>query len=323
MTETSQTQSRLSSLRALQERCLKNAGMAPEEAAKKYGLTLAKAEQSPTLSSAKRRPVEVDGNPSSAQYDTRPEDGSQGAKPRLKRPRKRAKRRREKRDLRLEFLDKCRARGQAGANPVPLSTRAYKLAAMVMRDDSGRAALRVLCELPRRVAWAALRAARGGRKRRALHHWVARLRIAQTAFLWAQRVTVRRRGFAAITRGIGLGAVAQAAKNPNGLPYSRSALTATTHHGSEFSADDCGHLRALARCGTFAMWQPARDLPGLREADRGPSGYAYNQYWWPAAWDRDPPEAREAFGVPCPDGWTDGDDGDGDGALKTPWPPPD
>lgn len=93
------------------------------------------------------------------------------------------------------------------------------------------------------------------------------IRVIQCAiFLWVSKGPTRRRGFSGRVRGFG-----------------RGVFAALTGAGKDAIIGHCkgvpGALVALKRAGFVQYGQPPAEK--VRAADRGPSGHAYNVYWFP------------------------------------------
>lgn len=209
--------------------------------------------------------------------------------------------RREKAHV-LRYQQKLRELGQWDAAPLSVPAFVHRRAQLIMADPTGHTARVFLATLPpavaRRTRRCALeptpyrprRVAEGrtlyepsgaplsGRAslwqqpgRRFWEHPAAIRAAASACVLWHLRRPTKRRGFAAVTRGIPRALVAALLQDPKS--GHRPAVTTLYGH----SRGVAGAVRSLEGA-LFQINQPPGDR--VRPCDRGPSGHAFNVYWF-------------------------------------------
>jgi hypothetical protein len=199
---------------------------------------------------------------------------------------------------------KLKALGQHDANPVGVPPEVWRTSELIMGDETAHTARIMIASLPRTVARRIMNAAltpepyKGKRKRRGItlrdpsravldghrKHWespgkrrwthpVAIRTVAIGVALWKLGRRTRRNGFSKVTRGIPREMVAALVQDHNTGVRPHVNTLFGNHRGTP------GDVRALEVAGLFQVNQP----PGSKVAarDRGPSGFAYNVYWWP------------------------------------------
>jgi hypothetical protein len=216
----------------------------------------------------------------------------------------RGKRLRERMERHLvEYKDKLRAAGQADADPIGVPVFVHALTQAIMADPTGHTARIKLASIPPRVARKIIAAAlsprpyRGHRERRdrtlrevrklhlhgparwwqrpGLRRWThpAAIRTVAVALaLFHMRRRTNRKGFVHVVRGMPRRMFCQlAADGLTGVPPGLSALFGNMDEVP-------GAMRALEGAGLIRIQQP----PGLKvePCDRGPSGFAFNTYWF-------------------------------------------
>lgn len=254
----------------------------------------------------------------------------------LRKPKERRSRRRRKADAfaqrgeRLrkrmtkhvqDVKDKLRRAGQKDADPIGVPVTVHGVTQAIMGDPTGHTARIKVSELPPDLARRVIKAClcpdpyEGTRKREGRElrkcdretlkgskkHWEhdgrrrwshpAAIRTANLfVALYRMRRRTGRRGFTSVVRGIPRRMFAALAAD--GLTGVRPGLSAL--YGNMNGTP--GAMRALAQAGAISIQQP----PGrkVEACDRGPSGFAFNTYWFyskafepPAA---EPPEDAAA-----------------------------
>ncbi len=145
-----------------------------------------------------------------------------------------------------------------------------------------------------------LAATQGGRIP-ADHSWALNL-YAVGAVLYLGGSSCGRAGFDRVVCGIGMGLIMKFTRSPRGGRYSRSTVANRRHAGAglegtrgqrgglagDFREGECGLLEALQQVRFLDYHQPRADA--VPDWQRGPKGYAYNQYWIRTVGD--PPGAR-------------------------------
>lgn len=241
---------------------------------------------------------------------------AEAAEAELRKPRKSRKRRKAdafaERGARLrkrmekhlqKYALRLRQAGQADANPVGVPIQVHALTQAIMADPTGHTARIKLASLPRDIARKIIGAAlspkpyRGKRTRidrelrevTKLHlhgpprfwqrpgkrRWTHPMAIRTAALgiaLHHMRHRTKRRGFVHVVRGIPRKMFcALAADGLSGTPPGMSALFGNMDEVP-------GAMRALAAAGLMLIQQP----PGakVQACDRGPSGFAFNTYWF-------------------------------------------
>ena len=226
----------------------------------------------------------------------------------------RARRRRIRRDrgaaarAHLEaYRAKLQRLGQRDACPVGVTREQWSMCELAMRD--GRGARLVVAQLPATLrdtfvegvlgvnaegierAWCPLRwdpeRERWARTKAApVRHWddpVTRKWAAILAFAWfGSRYDRARRGFSHVTTGYSRGRIAATIRKPvgrDGAKYSRSAITNVVDGIPAL-------LRELGDGAGVSTVQPPHrshfDHDPIPSSDRGPSGYAFAQWWFAA-----------------------------------------
>lgn len=212
-------------------------------------------------------------------------------------------RRRMKRHI-DKYTQKLKSLGQADADPQPISPDVHRIGELVLSDPDAHMARIHLAQLPpvvaRRVIRAALRPTpyKGKRKKRGRElrephqktldgnrlHWerpgrrrwthpAAIRTIAIGCMLWRLSTRTKHKGFSRVVRGVPRGMVAALLQDPNtGVRPSVGALFGNLKGVP-------GIMRALEQAGFFQSNQPPGSEVSAR--DRGPSGYAFNVYWFP------------------------------------------
>ncbi len=134
-----------------------------------------------------------------------------------------------------------------------------------------------------------LAATQGGRIDRD-HAWALNTYAVGVA-LYLGGASCGRAGFDRVVGGIGRGLLRKFTRSPRGGAYSVSSFANRRHAGDglagtegqrgglagDFREGDCGVIEALRQVGFLDYHQPRADaVPAWQ---RGPKGYAYNQYW--------------------------------------------
>lgn len=198
-----------------------------------------------------------------------------------------------------QYRSKLIRAGQRDANPMATAGRAWGAARAASSDKTGKRARDLVRELPKHLATKIRDAALGitvdqatgeVKHRRTWRHIRARNVAAIGLFLYRNAGPTRRKGWHALCRGLPRNLIRKAILEPrNGLPYSLAALFAV--HG------DGGYVEELERAGALYRHQPpGRVVPA---SERGPSGHAFNHYWFPAWREADawtPPELDDDAG---------------------------
>ena len=111
------------------------------------------------------------------------------------------------------------------------------------------------------------------------------------AVMYLGAATCGRAGFDRVMCGIGRGMLLAFTRSPRGGHYSLSSLANRRHAGEglegtegqrgglggDFRKGECGILEALRQARFLDYHQPRADV--VPDWQRGPKGYAYNQYW--------------------------------------------
>ena len=222
-------------------------------------------------------------------------------------------------DHQAKYAAKLRQFGQHDAAPIPVTPLVWGVTQAIMSDPTGHNARIKLASLPpieaRRIMRAALmprpyqpkrqREGRTLRKVTKLHlhgpakwwvrpglrrwcHPMAIRTIALGVGLWHLRRRTSRRGFSSVVRGMPRRMMCAIATDA--LSGERPCIN--TLYGN--LAEVPGAVRALEAAGALQCRQP----PGAKVSacDRGPSGYAFNVYWWfrPGREAREPLDDEEA-----------------------------
>lgn len=179
------------------------------------------------------------------------------------------------------YAERLRAAGQGDAAPVGIPPMAWSRIQMMKRDASGRAHRRCLAELPAAVARRLYRAATLGGARPLEHPSARKTCIALVGLWWCSKPS-RLPGHARVTVGIPLGMVDAWVRDAHvtrpvdehgRLVYPRARLTGVDADGRP------GYVLAGAEFGALKKAQPRFDA--VPSSERGPSGWAFNQYhWW-------------------------------------------
>jgi hypothetical protein len=178
---------------------------------------------------------------------------------------------------------KLQAAGQLDACPRGVPPKAWACVKACQRDTTATTHKRYLAELPPMIARLCRNAAtlRGTAWERPIAHPTARRTLVCLLGLWHCSRPSQRSGFARVTTGIPLGMVdawvcpphVERPRDEHGRrKFSRTHLTGE-------SRGIPAPLRAAKEFGVFDKKRP--DAADVHPADRGPSGYAMNQYHWP------------------------------------------
>lgn len=203
----------------------------------------------------------------------------------------------------LEYRDRLRQAGQDDADPIGVPVDVHAITQAIMADPTAHTARIKLASLPPHVARKIIAAAlspkpyRGKRtrvdrelrevtklhlhgperlwQRPGLRRWTHPMAIRTAALgiaLYRLRRRTKRRGFVHVVRGIPRKMFcAIAADGLTAVPPGISALFGNMNEVP-------GAMRALAAAGLVLIQQP----PGIKvqACDRGPSGFAFNTYWF-------------------------------------------
>jgi hypothetical protein len=202
-----------------------------------------------------------------------------------------------------KYAAKLRALGQNDADPIPVPPEVWRAGQLIMADPTGDCGRIALAGLPpaiaRRTRNAALhpkpyhpsrkregrtlrvpqRTTLEGRRRywsapgtRTWDHPAAIRTIAAAVVLFKLGHRTRRSGFKRVVRGIPRRMICALLADPN--TGARPSLS--TVYGNKDGTP--GDVRALAEAGLILIDQP----PGAKvePCDRGPSGFAFNTYWF-------------------------------------------
>lgn len=196
------------------------------------------------------------------------------------------------------YTERLRSAGQSDAAPVGIPPMAWSRIQMMKRDARGRAHRRCLAELPAAVARRVYRAATLDGARSLAHPSARKTCLALVGLWWCSKPS-RLPGHARVTVGIPLGMVDAWVRDAHvtrptdefgRLVYPRARLTGVDASGRP------GFVLAGALFGAFKKAQPRFDC--VPSSERGPSGWAFNQYhWWrysPRGGDGGAPEVIEA-----------------------------
>lgn len=203
----------------------------------------------------------------------------------------------------VEYRDKLRQAGQHDADPVGVPVQIHAITQAIMGDPTGHTARIKLASLPRAQARKIIAAAlspkpyRGKRarvdrelrevsklhlhgpqrywQRPGLRRWTHPMAIRTVALgvaLHHMRRRTKRRGFVHVVRGIPRQMFCALAAD--GLTGTAPGISALFGNMDEVP----GAMRALAAAGFILIQQP----PGskVQPCDRGPSGFAFNTYWF-------------------------------------------
>jgi len=214
------------------------------------------------------------------------------------------------------YQGRLRQLGQDDASPVGVPPLVWGTVQAIMADPTGHTARIKLASLPSAPARKIIRAAlrpdpyqarreREGRELRkseksqlggprrwwqspGVRRWThpAAIRTAALGIaLWHMRKRSARRGFGSVVRGIPRGMLCAMAAD--GLTGVRPSISALFGNMDEVP----GAVRALAEAGLLQIQQP----PGakVKSCDRGPSGYAFNTYWFYAQGSAEGDESDE------------------------------
>ena len=208
----------------------------------------------------------------------------------------------------LKYRDVLRAAGQADADPVGVPVFVHNISQLIMSDPTGHVARIKLASVPREIARKIRKGAlnpepyegtrqREGRElkkakkpflkgnsrywvrpgeRRWIHPAAIRT-VALGVAAWHLGRGTSRRGFSRVVRG--LPALLWCKLAADGLTGVAPCLSTLFGNNDETP----GAMRALVQSGLFLPQQP----PGNKVAacDRGPSGFAFNGYWFYAPRD--------------------------------------
>jgi hypothetical protein len=216
-----------------------------------------------------------------------------------------------------KYAQKLRELGQHDADPTPVPPDVHRVAELIMADPTGHMARVHIAQLPRHKARQLMQAAlhpdpyQGKRQQRGRtlrtterekldgnrRHWsdtgtrrwthpAAIRTIAVACALFRLSGRTRRKGYARVTRGIPRPLVCSFAQDSDtGVRPCTNTLFGNLRGVP-------GAVRALERVGFFEVDQPPGSKVSAR--DRGPSGYAFNVYWFkPYVLTPEPPPLSE------------------------------
>jgi len=195
------------------------------------------------------------------------------------------------------YRERLKSLGQADADPVGVHPRVHRIGQLLAADPTGRSHLVALSMMPRALAQRILSsstridpvgentelpsgapsAKRFWRRpgRRSLRHPASLRAIGIGVLLWAQAASTKRRGFSRVVRGLSRPLICKLLAEPeHGCP-SIGSLFGTAGNGMP------GAVPLLKARGVLSVDQPPGDK--VSACDRGPSGHAFNVYWFYAA----------------------------------------
>lgn len=189
-----------------------------------------------------------------------------------------------------KYKARLKALGQHDADPVGIKPHVHRIGQMLARDPTGRAHLVALCQMPRSLALATLKAATRielgdelpsgapsakrfwkGPGRRALHHPACLRMIATMVLLWVSGTRTKRAGFDRVVHGISRPMILKLMTDSHGYAPSLGSVFGTSSAGMGAS------VPLLKAAGLLQANQPPGDE--VDACDRGTSGYAFNVYW--------------------------------------------
>jgi hypothetical protein len=196
------------------------------------------------------------------------------------------------------YRERLKSLGQADADPVGVHPRVHRIGQLLAADPSGRSHLVALCMMPRALAQRILSsctridpvgesaelptgapsAKRYWRRpgRRSLRHPASLRSVGIGVLLWAQSASTKRRGFSRVVRGLSRPLICKLLAEPeHGFGPSVGAVYGTAGSGMP------GAVPLLKARGVLSVDQPPGDK--VSACDRGPSGHAFNVYWFYAA----------------------------------------